>query len=418
MEEKEEKTLTKKDLKLQAQAMKLEEKQRKAQEKAEIKAEKERRKNSFGRKVRNFFLTIIVVLILLVAGFFLIKDFLTKKEAELSNNKMSQIYDQALSEIEGRDYREAIKLLESISSNYDKYEEVEKKLKETEQLYLNEYLVEADKYLKDKKYDKAIEALDDIEQELKDSKVVNDKISEIHIEKIKNKLETLEKEETTISILKFLNEYETQFDEVKDQIEELTSKYKNKLILETRELMKTDYAKAKENIESAKKIFKEDDKDVKALVEELDKTEPTQYNLMTLKSSITKGKLTISNGTNSIKDKEGNEYKNYILSPEYKSGSTDNEITYSLDKKYSKLSGKICIYPETTAIDATELDKLKITIYDGDKVIYFSDKFDKDNYGNIDFSVDVSNVSNLKISFKGTSNLKYFIGNPMITIKK
>lgn len=79
MEEKEEKTLSKKELKLKAQEMKLEEKQRKMQEKADIKAEKERRKNSFGRKVKNFFLTIIFVAILLVVGFYFGKEFLTKK---------------------------------------------------------------------------------------------------------------------------------------------------------------------------------------------------------------------------------------------------------------------------------------------------------------------------------------------------
>ena len=50
--------------------MKLEAKQKKMEEKAEIKAEKERRKNSFGRKVKNFILTIIFTIILLCVGFY------------------------------------------------------------------------------------------------------------------------------------------------------------------------------------------------------------------------------------------------------------------------------------------------------------------------------------------------------------
>ena len=60
----------KKELKQRAQEMKIEEKQKKLEEKFAIKEEKEKRKNSFGRKVRNFFLTIIFVIILLGVGFY------------------------------------------------------------------------------------------------------------------------------------------------------------------------------------------------------------------------------------------------------------------------------------------------------------------------------------------------------------
>lgn len=119
MEENEEKTLSKKELKLKAQEMKLEEKQRKMQEKADIKAEKERRKNSFGRKVRNFFLTILFVIILVLISFYLGKEFLTRKEKELSNEKMGQVYETAISAIDSKDYKEAIKLLKSIDKDYE-----------------------------------------------------------------------------------------------------------------------------------------------------------------------------------------------------------------------------------------------------------------------------------------------------------
>ena len=138
-ENNEEKVLTKKDLKLKAEEMKLEAKQKKMEEKAAIKEEKERRKNSFGRKVRNFFLTIIFVIILLLVGFYFGKQFLIQKQEELSNEKMDQVYQESEQAISEKDYKKAIDLLKSINENYPKYNEVTKKLKEVEQLYLNEY---------------------------------------------------------------------------------------------------------------------------------------------------------------------------------------------------------------------------------------------------------------------------------------
>ena len=158
----------KKELKQKAQELKLEEKQA-------IKKEKERRKNSFPRKVRNFFLTIILVIILLLVGFYFGKQYLSKKETELTNKKMSQIYNSALSLIEEKDYKKAIEILKSIDENYSNYQDVKDKLKEVEQLYLNSYLVEADEYLKDKEYDKALEVLNDIDKDLQKSEIVQNK---------------------------------------------------------------------------------------------------------------------------------------------------------------------------------------------------------------------------------------------------
>lgn len=417
MEEKEEKTLSKKELKLKAQEMKLEEKQKKAQERAEIKAEKERRKNSFGRKVRNFFMTIILVIILLLVGFYFGKDFLTKKEKELANEKMSQTYQIALNAIDTKDYKKAIELLKSIDSNYEKYDEVNRKLKEVEQLYLNEYLVDSDKYLKDKKYSKALEVLEKIDDEFKDSEIVIKKLSEIHIAKINDEVKELEKNNDNIKVLKFLLGYDNDIsEEVNDAIDDLVKKYKNQFVLESREKMTTEYEKVKSNIDTVKKMLP-DDKDIKALVEELEKVEPAGVSLLTLKSSITEGKLTISSKDTSIKDSNGKEYSNYILSEERKFGDSTNEIQYNLDKKYTKLEGTICVAEGQEKFTDSVSSNLRVTIYSGNKVIYFSDKFSDDKMS-IDFSVDVSDVKDLRIVFNGSNDVKYFMGDPLLTIKK
>ena len=120
-ENKEEKVITKKELKLKAEEMKLEAKQKKMEEKAEIKAEKERRKNSFGRKVKNFILTIIFTIILLCVGFYFANKVLIQKQEELSNKKMSQIYQSVAVAMTSKDYKKAIELLKQIDKSYEKY---------------------------------------------------------------------------------------------------------------------------------------------------------------------------------------------------------------------------------------------------------------------------------------------------------
>ena len=352
-ENNEEKVLTKKELKLKAEEMKLEAKQKKMEEKAAIKEEKERRKNSFGRKVRNFFLTIILVIILLLVGFYFGK--------------------------------------------------------EVDQLYLNEYLSKADEYLKDQKYDKALNVLSKIDDDLQNSDLVISKKADIKIAELKEKIKEMATSQPALSVLDYLSSYDTEnIEEVRDVVDELKTQYKNEFVLETRELLKTNYTKAKANINSAIKILS-DDKDIKKLLEELNQTEPTPVSLTTLKAEKISDTLKLSDGSTPIKSTAGTEYKNYIL----KSSESNSEetIEYKLDTNYSKLEGIICI-PETAKISTPS--SVKITIYDQNgKVLYTTE-----NINNNSFSIDVSKVETLKIVLKSGENESYFIGNPMLTQNK
>lgn len=412
MEEKEVKTLSKEELKLRAQEMKLEAKQRRAEEKAEIRAEKERIRNSFGRKVRNFFLTVIFVIILLVVGFYFAKDYLAKREKELANEKMGQTYKIALTAIDEKDYEKAIELLKSIGIEYENFTEVSQKLKEVEQLYLNEYLVDSDKYLKEEKFDKALEVLDQMDEEFKSAEIITEKKASIHIAKINAEVKVLENKKDFIEILTYLLEYDSnELIDVKDEIDDLVSKYKNEIILDARELMPKDYKTAKEKIDALKKIMP-DDKDIQELVDELEKFEPVS--LVTLTPNQRTGKLTIYTKTkNEAKDIEGSTYADYILS--LNSNNSDlNTVEYKLDKKYSKLSGKICVLQSSK--DSVLFGTPVVKFYNGDQVIYTSDEISP-TAGNVDFSVDVSEVDKLKIELTGNVDLSYFIANPMLTKK-
>lgn len=291
----------KKELKQRAQEMKIEEKQKKLEEKFAIKEEKEKRKNSFGRKVRNFFLTIIFVIILLGVGFYFGKQYLTEKETELKNKKMSQTYQSAITAIENKDYKKAIEILQSITKDYSKYSEVKDKLKEVEQLYLNEYLSEANEYLKDKKYEQALKSLDKLDKELQNSDLIKDKQTEIKIAKLNDEVSKLEiKKESNINIIKYIIEYNSEKNnKIEKAKEELLAKYKSAFLLETRTLITNDYTKAKQNIEKIKKLLPKDD-DINKLVEEFNKAEPGSINLLSLENKNKKGTLSISNQTETI----------------------------------------------------------------------------------------------------------------------
>lgn len=268
-ESKEEKVLSKEQLKLRAQEMKLEEKQRKMEEKAAIREEKERRKNSFGRKIRNFFLGLIFIIILLLVGFYFAQKYLTEKEQELSDEKMSQIYKRATVSINEKDYEEAIKLLKSIDTNYSKYSEVETKLQEADQLYLNAYLTEADNYLKGEKYEKALKVLDNIEDEYKDEKIIEEKRIKIEVAKLQAEVKEMAETKNSLKMIEYLVKYDTDdIEEIEDVIKDLILQYKNDFILETRELMKTDLLKAKANTTTASKLLPKD-KDITILSQEI-----------------------------------------------------------------------------------------------------------------------------------------------------
>ena len=412
MEENDGKIFTKKDLKLKAQERKLEEKQRKAMEKAQIKEEKERIKNSFGRKVRNFFLTIIIVIILIIVGFFFAKDYLGKREKELANERMEQTYQLALNLIQERDYRRAIALLETITSDYSNFSEVSKKLSEAQELYLNEYLQYADEYLNDEKYDKALDALDKIEEEFQDAEIVLEKRKEIHSEKIAYEIDKLLKENATnYDIIKFLTEYDfDNLEDIKDEIDDLVSEYKNKFILEVRETLVKDYESAKKMAEEMQDILP-DDNDINDLVDEIIDLEPVS--LLSLEAEEKEGRLNISqNPRNDIKDLDGNSYTNYISVTSTSKDS--NTVTYKLDSKYSKLTGKICVMESSK--DATVSGETRVNIYSNGNLLYTSDII-TNTTKSLDFSVDVDNVNDLKIELIGGTNLNYFIADPILSKK-
>lgn len=424
MGDNDDKILTKKEFKLKAQSLKLEEKQRKLEEKVAIKEEKERRKNSFGRKVRNFFLGIIFVIILVAIGGFFGYKFLLNKQNELFEKKMSLIYDKAKTAVVDKRYEEAIELLKSIEEQFSKYDEVKDTLNKTEQSYLNEYLTQATTALAENKFDKAVAALDSIEATYRKSDVVTDKYGEIYAAKLNYDVLEYAKDgkKNTLDILEYIVTYGTKdYEKFKDKQEELIRNYKDKFVLEARELMATDYISAKVKIDRASGILK-DDKDIKTLQEELKAAAPKTESLISLKVSDTgKNRLKFEqNG--SITDMAGKKYTKYIaVLSSYVDGNVSSEtITYALDGKYKTLNAVFAknntVVSKKQSVGFTPLKEPKITVTCDGKVVYTSKDFDTSGTS-MDVAIDLTDVKQMQITFEGAVKDTYFLANPELTLK-
>ena len=116
---------------------------------------------------------------------------------------------------------------------------------------------------------------------------------------------------TNYDIIKFLTEYDfDNLEDIKDEIDDLVSEYKNKFILEVRETLVKDYESAKKMAEEMQDILP-DDNDINDLVAEIIDLEPVS--LLSLEAEDKEGRLNISqNPRNDIKDLYGNSYTNYI----------------------------------------------------------------------------------------------------------
>ena len=321
-------------------------------------------------------------------------------------------------------YEEAIELLKSIEEQFSKYDEVKDTLNKTEQSYLNEYLTQATTALAENKFDKAVAALDSIEATYRKSDVVTDKYGEIYAAKLNYDVLEYAKDgkKNTLDILEYIVTYGTKdYEKFKDKQEELIRNYKDKFVLEARELMATDYTSAKVKIDRASGILK-DDKDIKTLQEELKAAAPKTESLISLKVSDTgKNRLKFEqNG--SITDMAGKKYTKYIaVLSSYVDGNVSSEtITYALDGKYKTLNAVFAknntVVSKKQSVGFTPLKEPKITVTCDGKVVYTSKDFDTSGTS-MDVAIDLTDVKQMQITFEGAVKDTYFLANPELTLK-
>ncbi len=357
-------TKSKKELKKEEKARvyqeKLDEKRKKEDEKSVKKEEKERKKNSFGRKIRNFFLTVIFVIILIVAGFFGGKYFLTNKEKEINKSKMKDLYNSAIKYLDDKNYDKALEIFDKIDEDYEKYEELKEKVKDAK------------------------------------------------LNKLEDKIEEYASDEKYLEVLEYLNENYDKEKDLRKKIEEYRNEYREKLIAQIKEEMKTDLESARKKTRDAINIL-DSDEALQKLLDEIDNSEPISLN--TLDTFQTGGNMQFSKQTKrTIKDNLGDSYTDFILVPSY-SSSNGNFAVYKLNKQYTKFTGKACVNFDYRSSDSEEK---VIKIYGDDKLLYTSQGI-KAGVEPFDISVDITGVDKLRIEMDSTGSFSYFIGNPTIS---
>ncbi|MBR3133108.1 MAG: hypothetical protein IKG42_03435 [Clostridia bacterium] len=214
----------KKEEKVRAYQEKVDAKRRKEEAKAERKAEKERVKYSFGRKVRNFFLIIIFVIALVIGAFFGARYYLNKKVDEINSEKSDDYFDNASA------------------------------------------------YMKEKEYDKALDELNKIDSDFEKYTEVKDMIKEAKLGLIDEKVDKLADKKDYLGILEFLNESLDDNKDLKKTINKYQDEYLDLFIDQVRELMKDDLESARDKVKSALNIM-DSNKELKNLLEEIDKAE-------------------------------------------------------------------------------------------------------------------------------------------------
>lgn len=356
-----EKQMSKKELKEEMKKRKLELKNQKAKEKAAIKEEKERIRNSFGRKIRNFFLTIIFSVILVIGAFFGGKYYLAEKEKEINKNKSDDVYDSAVKYMDEEKYEKALEKLEKIDSDFEKYDEVEEMIKEAKLGILNqeiEELVDDDDYL---------------------------------------------------GVLELLNEKYDDYKEYKSEIKKYKEKYKELFIEQVENDMDKDLEKAKKDVKSALNIM-DDDKDLEDLLDKIDNQEPIDLSLMST-FQFGGSVITSADTKERARDNIGMFYSSFVgLANKTGDEKGKNFVVYKLGKDYNKMSGTICV---DYASRASKTTGTVIKIYGDDELIYTSSEL-KSGVEPTSFSIDVSSVDKLKIEIEGEKDFSCFIGNPIV----
>ncbi|MBR3152405.1 MAG: hypothetical protein IKF52_02175 [Clostridia bacterium] len=211
----------KKEEKARLYQEKIDAKKRKEEAKIERKAEKDRIRNSFGRKVRNFFLTIIFTIALVIGAFFGARYYLNKRVDEINSKKADEYFDNA------------------------------------------------SEYLKDKEYDKALDELEKIDSDYENYSEVKDMMSEAKLGAFDEKVDKLADKKDYLGILELLNESLDDKD-LKKTVKKYQDKYLELFIKDIRDIMKDDLESARDKVKKALNIM-DSNGDLKDLMEEIDK---------------------------------------------------------------------------------------------------------------------------------------------------
>ncbi len=325
-------------------------------------------------------------------------------------------YEAANSAFEKSDYGSAMEYYDLVIEEDDNYESAETQIKTSQEKYIETVDAQAQIYLDDEKYQKAIAIYEDA-QKVYDDGNTDGKISdieEIYREDLETKAETSVVDRDWKSAI---TTYETLYDYFEDEtytvaITNAKNECINDAIAEAEDfLSQGNYTDAKSVIASAQNTVGIDDE----LDTELARIESyVPVSLRDLNTFYADDRL--YNWSENDKDNLGNTYttgiyndvEGFVVSRSY-------VASYLLDGEYDILEGKFVLHWETKNYTNGKINNAQLKIYGDDKLLYESGLM----YGGVqpeDISVDISGVNELKIEFASYgSHIQVGFVDPMLS---
>lgn len=331
-----------------------------------------------------------------------VEQYITQKKADLADLRKSKLnYDKAEELYNSEKYGAAIPYYEKVSVNDTNYDDSQNKIKESETKFIEMTVAEAEIYVKDKKYLKAIDVYKSA-MKVYDDGSLSGKIEDVektYRDYMESEAASYEKEKDWSDAIGIYDELENYFKD--DSYKVKKAETKNECINAAIDKAEThtknnEYDTAKKVINDAINIV---GKDVELLdeLERISSFEPVS--LSDLDEFYKDSDIHKWAGID--KDNTGTSYSSGILLSESGgymfSDSESSEIEYLLGGKYDKLSGKVVLHYDCK--DNSESSAAgKVKIYGDGELLYSSDVV-KSGVLPQNFDLNITGVNRLKIEF-------------------
>lgn len=335
---------------------------------------------------------------------------------ELNESKSN--YEKANEEFENADYEDAMEYYDMVIEKDSNYQTAQGLVEESKKKFIEVTDEQAQIYIDDGKYLKAIEVYESA-QKVYDDGSIDGKIADIEAD-YKSSLEAQAAEyENNGEWSSAINTYETLYDYFKDEsykvnITDVTNKCINAAIDEAEQyLSEGNTTDAKAVIKTAE-IYVGDDAELEDELARIESFEPVS--LMDLDTFYTEtGYAKIEDWGSEDKDNLGNTYDAGMLIDLPGVGNYDASIAYMINGEYDILSGKFVLHSESKN-KTNEKYTIQLYIYGDGKLLYTSSVM----RGGVlpeEVSVDISGVIELIIEFKGYASF-YTVGFVEPTLQK
>ncbi len=396
----------KKEAKLRQKEAKEMEKQEKIRKKEIIREEKERVRNSFFYKLKNFIFTFIFVVILLCLAFLGLKYYITERNNELNKEEYEYYYSEGEKYLADKKYEEAIVMFSKIDESSEKYDDAKEKINEATEKYLDEYIENAERLIGIKHFDEAEDLFSDLSEDILKTDKVKEILAKIATERIRDSISNLQSNYDILIKIDDMIPDDADVN-VEKAIDDLVYEYMDLYIEEvTKNVSTRNYEIYLKEIDTLLEKYDNDEKlvDLKDLVSSYIPQD------VTLLPYEVESDVEVSGENAKISDIKKKEYTSYILAKETKNAES-RKISFELDKKYSRFSGTIAL---NSAVKKFSNNEVKVSIIGDGNVLYKSKGIKKD-MNSFNFDVDVKDVQKLEIVFETNSGISYFIGSPLLT---